>query len=149
MSTPPLDTILYGQDPTARVVAVEPDLTKGTVTLYSRAEAGESRTTRPFVPWLLTQEERHLRRHDEQARGEGYRWRIDFDESGWQGFTEARRALRDEARRGGRLSERDAPVLDGAGLTLFKGMVSTIYGGCRSISRPRRSTPKRPSPESS
>lgn len=124
MSIPALDTVLYGADPTERVVAVEPDLSASTVTLFTRGQDGVvSRSTRQFVPWLLTQADHHF--PGSQTRkliGSGYGWRIDFHESGWQGYTAARRALNDEHAGVVAYSNATRQFLSDSGITLFKGM---------------------------
>ncbi|HEY3333176.1 MAG TPA: 3'-5' exonuclease [Capsulimonadaceae bacterium] len=120
-----LDTVLYGADPTLRVVAVEPDLNTNTVALFvRRGDGAVERQTRRFVPWLLTQSERHFegsttRRLD----GDGHCWRIDFDGGGWQGFLNARRALRDDNAGAFVIMNATKQFCTGEGVTLFKGMV--------------------------
>ncbi|MDR3710067.1 MAG: 3'-5' exonuclease [Capsulimonadaceae bacterium] len=119
-----LDDVLYGADSTERVVAAEPDLGAGRFVLFTRSADGIVATqSRPFVPWLLTQNERHFAgSRTSRLSGEGHCWRIDFDESGWGGFIEARRALRDEHAAVVAPMNASRQFLTASGITLFKGM---------------------------
>ncbi|MBV9852258.1 MAG: DNA polymerase [Armatimonadetes bacterium] len=121
MSDGRLDEVLFGADGTERVVAVETG--EREATLFVRAEDGATRTeTRPFVPWLLTDTERHFAGAETtELEGDGYRFLIQFPQ-GWRAYQDAQRALRDEHAGVCRYGSAVKQFLVASGLTLFQGM---------------------------
>jgi DNA polymerase elongation subunit (family B) len=124
MSGIDLDRVLYGADPTERIVAVEAEGEAKKAVLFVREKDGS--TTRqivPFTPWLLGETERYFAgANTAKLAGEGYVWRIDFTESGWHGFLDARRALRDDHLGVMSYGSQAKQFLLASGITLFKGM---------------------------
>ncbi len=75
MSEERLDKVLFGTDPTEKIVAVE--TSDKDATLFLRD--GEETKTKivPFVPWLVTDKERHFPGAETTAlQGDGYNWRV-------------------------------------------------------------------------
>ncbi len=123
--TLPISTeqILFGSDPTERVVAVEPCDTGG-LWLYRREADTVVREHRSFRPWILLAEppERDLSGASlTQLEGEGLRWLAEFpDLASWQ---EARFRVREAHLENLTYA---SPVKLGmirTGITCFKGMV--------------------------
>ncbi|HWV24197.1 MAG TPA: DNA polymerase domain-containing protein, partial [Thermomicrobiales bacterium] len=118
------DALLYGVDPTDRVVAVEPS-GSNEVLLYRRGPRGNTTTERRVSqPWLLTSDpERFRTRADasvsELRRGHGYRFLVTFD--AWEGYRAATSQGRDDRSVFGP-SGQVSQFLVRTGLTLFKGM---------------------------
>jgi DNA polymerase elongation subunit (family B) len=121
------DPLLYGGNPLPRVLAVEPDGDARTVTIFQRSSAGGiDEHTAAFVPWLLTSEERKIDGASVSLlAGEGYNFRIDFHKSGWRGFLEARRVLRDDNSPTMSYGSQSRQFLSASGITLFKDMTFT------------------------
>ncbi|HEX5324739.1 MAG TPA: DNA polymerase domain-containing protein [Capsulimonadaceae bacterium] len=119
-----LDRVLYGADPTERIVAVEPEGETKQAILFVRGK--DNSTTRqavPFIPWLLCETERYFAGSTTtKLDGAGHPWRIDFVESGWHGFLDARRALRDNHLGVVSYGSQAKQFLVVSGITLFKGM---------------------------
>src|SRR5215211_7498111 len=121
------DELLYGTDPTPRIVAVEPS-GSDRVLVYRRDEGGNvGASSEPFEPWLLaTRSEpwaalRSRPQIEELAGDHPLRFLVRFPT--WQAYGEATRAARDA---GERLVDVSSPVeqyLIASGRTLFKGMV--------------------------
>jgi len=117
-----LDDVLFGADPTQYVVAVETG--DRDVTLFLRPP-GEPvrRETRPFVPWLLTDRERHFEGVETiPLEGSGLGFMLRFPQ-GWRSFLETRRVLRDEHAYVLQYGSAAKQFLMASGITLFKGMI--------------------------
>lgn len=116
-----LDEVLFGADPTQRVVAVE--TADRDVTLFVRGDDDVvRREKKPFVPWLIVDRERHFAGAETtRLDGDGFNCLIRFPE-GWKAYLDARRSLRDE--HAGLLQYGSAAkqYLMASGITLFKGM---------------------------
>ncbi len=115
-----LDEVLFGADPTERIVAVETGDREAT--LFVRE--GEETVTRtvPLVPWLAMDRERHFPQAETAAlQGDGYGWLVRFPQ-GWRSYLEAKRTLKDEHAGVCQYGSAIKQFLVGAGLTLFKGM---------------------------
>ena len=115
-----LDIVLFGIDPTEKIVAVETGDREAT--LFVRE--GEATTTRtvPFVPWLAMDRERHFPGAETVALdGEGYNWLVRFP-AGWRTYQEAKRTLRDEHAGVCQYGSAIKQFLVASGYTLFKGM---------------------------
>jgi len=116
---PDSQTILFGGDPTERIVAVEPLQDKALV--YRRDSSRVMSDERPFAPWLVAPERCDLPGASwTELEGEGYRFLARF--SSWSAFRAARFKLRDE-----HLTHLAPPsaakqYLMLSGQTLFKGM---------------------------
>lgn len=120
MSETRLDQVLFGADPTEKIVAVETG--DRDATLFVRA--GETIVTRgvPFVPWLLLDKERHFAGAETtELTGEGYRFLVRFP-NGWRAYQDARRTLRDEHAETMQYGSAVKQFLIASGMTLFKGM---------------------------
>jgi DNA polymerase elongation subunit (family B) len=121
------DELLYGTDPTSRIVAVEP-AGSDRVTVYRRGEhGGVEAASESFQPWLLAARAepwaaiRSRPQTEELAGHHPLRYLVRFPT--WQAYGEATRAARDA---GERLFDVSSPVeqyLIATGRTLFKGMV--------------------------
>jgi DNA polymerase, archaea type len=119
-----LDPLLFGNDPTDRIVSVEPDADNGRVVLYLRSESGiVSQTERPFVPWLLSAVYEPIQ-HAEifELKGDGYKYRYYFPTTNWKGFLEARRSFRDKQIPVVSYGSQVRQFLLDTGITLFKGL---------------------------
>ena len=115
-----LDVVLFGSDPTEKIVAVETG--ERETTLFVRE--GEETVTRsvPFVPWLAMDRERHFPGAETtELAGEGYNWLVKFPQ-GWRAYQEAKRTLRDEHAGVCQYGSAIKQFLVASGLTLFKGM---------------------------
>ena len=120
MSESRLDAVLFGADPTEKIVAVE--TSDRDVTLFVRE--GEETVTRtvPFVPWLAMDRERHFPQAETTAlEGEGYNWLVRFPQ-GWRAYQDAKRTLRDEHAAVCQYGSAIKQFGVASGLTLFKGM---------------------------
>ena len=120
MSEGRLDEVLFGTDPTEKIVAVE--TSDKDATLFLRD--GENIITRsvPFVPWLATDKERHFPGAETTAlEGDGYNHLIRFS-SGWRAYQEAKRTLRDEHVGVCQYGSAIKQFMVSTGYTLFKGM---------------------------
>ncbi len=120
MSEERLDEVLFGAEPTERIVAVETgDLE---ATLFVREGEETARRTVPFVPWLATDKERHFAGAlTTPLEGDGYNWLIQFP-AGWRAYQDAKRALRDEHAGVCQYGSAIKQFLVASGYTLFKGM---------------------------
>lgn len=121
MQKPAYNEVLYGHGTSERIVAVETAV--NTATLYVRtADDAIVTEERPFIPWLLTDRERHFPgAQTTELSGHGHRFRIDFP-AGWSAFTEAKSTLRSDR---ASLVSYTSPVrhfLAATGETLFKSM---------------------------
>ena len=115
-----LDIVLFGIDPTEKIVAVETSDKEATLFLRD----GERTVTRlvPFVPWLATDKERHFPGAETtMLDGDGYNWLIRFP-SGWRAYQEAKRTLRDEHAGVCQYGSAIKQFMVASGYTLFKGM---------------------------
>lgn len=120
MSEGRLDEVLFGTDPTEKIVAVE--TSDKDATLFLRD--GENIITRsvPFVPWLATDKERHFPGAETtDLEGDGYNHLIRFS-SGWRAYQEAKRTLRDEHVGVCQYGSAIKQFMVSTGYTLFKGM---------------------------
>ncbi len=117
--------LLYGTDPTPRLVAVELS-GHDRIAIFQRQGDATVRTDVPFQPWLLAMRAEpwqalHPRPDIEPLAGEHcYRYLVRF--SSWPAFTDATRAARDA---GERFLDPGSPAeqyLILSGRTLFKGM---------------------------
>ena len=89
-----LDIVLFGIDPTEKIVAVETGDREATLFLRE----GEETVTQtvPFVPWLVTDKERHFPgRGDDGTGRRGLQLARAFPQ-GWRAYQDAKRTLRDE-----------------------------------------------------
>jgi DNA polymerase I len=122
-----IDQVLYGHNSQPNVVSVEPDGDNGSVTLFTRNENGNTEVTVvPFTPWLLTSHDLEIDGAvTTQLSGEGYRRRLDFPESRWRGYLEARRRLLDAGGHVLSYGSQAKQYLLSSGITLFKGMSFT------------------------
>jgi DNA polymerase I len=121
------DELLYGTDPTTRIVAVEPS-GSDRVLVYRRNDAGKIEASiEPFLPWLLATRFEPwsvLRSQPQIVELEGnhpLRFLVRFPT--WTAYGDALRAARDS---GERIFDVSSPVeqyLITSGRTLFKGMV--------------------------
>jgi DNA polymerase elongation subunit (family B) len=115
-----LTEVLYGADPTERVVAVE--TLETTATLFIRG-VDDALTTRqvPFSPWLIAEVEGRFPGAEEvKLDGDGYNVLYRF--RGWSTFLDARRELRDEHASVMQYGSSTKQFLISSGITLFKGM---------------------------
>lgn len=118
-----LDMVLYGADPTPNIVAVEVEADAGQAILFIREGDTVSTKSVPFIPWLASESERYFAgATTTRLEGDGHAWRIDFKESGWHGFLDGRRALRDEHSGVIAYGSQVKQFLIGTGISLFKGM---------------------------
>ncbi len=121
------EVLLYGADPTPRIVAVE-RAGIDAVTLYSRGEDGVITATRDRLrPWLVADRAEPwaaLRRApeiDTLAGDHPFRYLIRF--ASWPDYVDAERAARDAKEAYVRLRSPIEQYLLMSGRTLFKGMV--------------------------
>ncbi len=120
MSDAQFETVLFGAEPTEKIVAVETG--ERDVTLFLRE--GETTITRsaPFVPWLVTDKERHFAGAETiPLEGAGYSYLLKFP-SGWRAYQEAKRTLRDDHADVCQYGSAIKQFLVASGYTLFKGM---------------------------
>jgi DNA polymerase I len=126
--------ILFGQDPTERIVAIEPGETH--VTLWRRLQDGSIQLQRePFRPWILLSNPYtpppsapeipvaagSLREIEPiELEGEGYRYLYEFPS--WRAFQDARFLLRDQHVAHLTYPSAARLYLIRSGKTLFKGM---------------------------
>jgi DNA polymerase elongation subunit (family B) len=112
-------TILFGSDPTERIVAIEPLQDK--VIIFIREKDGVRSERRPFSPWLVAPE-----RYDlsvaawTELDGDGYRYLAKFPNVG--AYRAARFKLRDEHASHIAIPSETKQYLMASGQTLFKGM---------------------------
>jgi DNA polymerase elongation subunit (family B) len=119
------DTLLFGTDPTERVVAIEP-YGSNEVLLYRRDPRGRTVTERRVTsPWTITNDLRHVRGRGDaeitELRGDHpYRYLVTF--TSWDAYRAA--ANRNGTGAGGSIGPGSltAQYQLRAGLTLFKGM---------------------------
>lgn len=121
------DQLLYGTDPTQRIVAVEP-AGPDRMTMYQRGDDGTvSSTLESFEPWLLAVRAEPwggLRSRPEviELAGEHtYKYLVTFPT--WQSLGEATRAAKDASERFFDINSPVEQYLVSTGRTLFKGMV--------------------------
>ena len=115
-----LDIVLFGADPTEKIVAVETG--EKEATLFVREGDVTVTRTVPFVPWLATDKERHFAGAETMAlEGEGYSWIVRFP-SGWRAYQEAKRTLRDEHVGVCQYGSAIKQFMVASGVTLFQGM---------------------------
>ncbi len=120
MSDARFDQVLFGADPSEKVVAVETG--ERETTLFVRD--GEQTVTRtvPFVPWLATDTERHFAGAETTPlEGDGYKFLVRFPQ-GWRSYQEAKRTLRDEHAGVCQYGSAIKQFLVASGITLFKNM---------------------------
>ncbi|MDO8587563.1 MAG: DNA polymerase domain-containing protein [Armatimonadota bacterium] len=111
--------ILFGSDPTERIVAVE--IAPSGAVIFRRDGNNVSREERPFAPWLLTTERLDLPGADWlQLEGEGYAWMARF--ANWQAHQQVRYRLRDEHISHVAFGGAEKQYLMTSGQTLFMGM---------------------------
>jgi DNA polymerase I len=116
-----LDIVLFGIDPTEKIVAVETGEREATLFLR-QGEATVTKTV-PFVPWLVTDKERHFPGAETtELDGDGYNWLVQFPQ-GWRAYQEAKRTLRDEHAGVCQYGSAIKQFMVASGDTLFKGMV--------------------------
>ena len=116
-----LNEVLYGVDPTERVVAVE--TLETTATLFIR-DIDDNVVTRqvPFTPWLIsTVYSRFPDAEQVVLEGDGYNVLYRFPS--WSSFLDARRTLRDEHAPVMQYGSSTKQFLMSGGITLFKNMV--------------------------
>ncbi len=121
MSEARFDEVLFGADPTERVVAVETG--ERAATLFVRE--GSETVTRavPFVPWLVMDKERTLPGAEMTAlAGDGYAHLAQFPQ-GWRAYQDAKRTLRDEHAQACQYGSAIKQFMVASGITLFQGMV--------------------------
>jgi DNA polymerase I len=122
MSDSGLDEVLFGADGAERVVAVETGEREATLFVRTADGGTETRAT-SFVPWLMTDTERHfMGAETTELDGDGYTFLVQFPQ-GWRAYGEAQRALRDEHAGICRYGSAVKQFLVASGITLFKGMV--------------------------
>jgi len=120
MSESRLDVVLFGADPTEKIVAVE-TVERETTLFLRQGEATVTRTV-PFIPWLATDKERHFPGAETTAlEGDGYNWLVRFPQ-GWRAYQEAKRTLRDEHVGVCQYGSAIKQFLVASGLTLFQSM---------------------------
>jgi DNA polymerase I len=112
--------ILFGRDPTERIVAVEPQESK--LCVWRRLPDGKvEKSWEPFAPWiLLTAPRPGLEAECRELEGEGYRFLCEFPT--FSAFQEARRLLREEHVEHLTYASGAKLALMRSGKTLFKGM---------------------------
>lgn len=121
------DELLYGTDPTTRIVAVEP-AGADRVLVYHRDETGRiAASSESFQPWLLATRAEpwaalRSRPHITELEGNHpLRFLVQFPT--WTAFGDATRAARDSSERFFDVSSPVEQYLIASGRTLFKGMV--------------------------
>ncbi|MDH7601389.1 MAG: 3'-5' exonuclease [Armatimonadota bacterium] len=113
------DQILFGSDPTERVVSVEPG--SDGVKLYRRIGSGVVVEKRPFRWWILTTQNYELAGAVwTELDGEGFNWLAEFENR--DAFESARYWLRDAHAEHIVLQSSAKQFLARSGVTLFKGM---------------------------
>ena len=119
-----IDHVLYGHNPLERVVAVEPDGDSMTAILFQRTSTGGAEEhVVPFIPWLLTTEDRSFPGSEIlMLAGDGFNRKVKFRKSGWRGFLDARRQLRENNEQIMTYGSQSRQFLTETGITLFKGM---------------------------
>lgn len=112
--------ILFGQDPTERIVAVEP--LENRLCLWLRRPDDTVETAHePFRPWLLlTAPHPGLGGEPRELEGEGFRYLYEFPT--WSAFQDARFRLREEHVEQLSYPTATKQALVRSGKTLFKGM---------------------------
>ena len=115
-------TILFGADPTERIVAVE--VGESEALLYIRSASGEqvAEVREPFTPWLLVSRLEDVPKggtHTELA-GEGYRFLVTFPK--WSAFISARNSVRLSGTDHVAYPSPEKQFLLATGRTLFKGL---------------------------
>lgn len=120
MSDARFDEVLFGADPTEKVVAVETN--DRDTTLFIRE--GDATVTRsvPFVPWLVLDKERHFAGAETtELQGNGYRYLMRVT-GGWRAYQDIKRTLRDEHAEVMQYGSAIKQFMIASGITLFKGM---------------------------
>jgi len=122
-----VERLLYGADPTPRIVAVELANAQ-TIGLYQRDDAGRVLyTTAPFEPWVLLRDEpswprlRGEYRSERLAGDADYRWLVTF--RSWSAHNTARTLLEDSGTPSEGFRSPVEQYLALSGRTLFKGMI--------------------------
>jgi len=112
--------ILFGQDPTERIVAVEP--LDNRLCVWRRLPGDRvEHAFEPFAPWiLLTAPHPAFGGEPRELEGEGFRYLYEFP--GWAAFQDARYRLRDEHVEQLSYPTATKVALIRSGKTLFKGM---------------------------
>ncbi len=113
-------TILFGCDPTERIVAVEAG--ESEAVLYIRQNGKVIETREPFAPWLLVGRPEDVPSGAEavELTGDGYRFLAEFPT--WSSFIAARSALRINNTDHVAYPSPEKQFLLATGRTLFKGM---------------------------
>ena len=120
MSEGRLDEVLFGVDPTEKIVAVETSDKEATLFLRDGDETKTKVVS--FVPWLATDKERHFPGAETtDLEGDGYNHLIRFP-SGWRAYQESKRTLRDEHAGVCQYGSAIKQFMVSTGYTLFKGM---------------------------
>ncbi len=117
-----INALIYGQDSTTGIVAVEPDYEEG-VWIYRRSGATVRRERAPYRPWMLLTRlpDFELAGADyTELEGEGYRLLAEFN--GQQSYQAARFRLRDAHVEHLTYAGGAKMALIRSGQTLFKGM---------------------------
>ena len=113
------EEILFGSDPTERVVAVEPG--DESIRIYRRVGESVVAEDRPFKRWLLTTEKHPLPGAVwTELTGSGFNWLAEFADRG--SYESARYWLRDAHALHIALPTASKQFLVRSGVTLFKGM---------------------------
>lgn len=116
-----LDIVLFGMDPMEKIVAVETG-DREAMLFLRRGEETITKTV-PFVPWLVTDKERHFPGAETtELDGDGYNWLVQFP-AGWRAYQEAKRTLRDEHAGVCQYGSAIKQFMVASGYTMFKGMV--------------------------
>ncbi|MBI2844032.1 MAG: DNA polymerase [Armatimonadetes bacterium] len=113
------NTVLFGSDPTERIVAVEPK--QEGISIYRRENGRIAIEERPAMPWLLTSQRMDLPGASwTELEGEGYRHMARFPN--WTACRAARFKLRDEHISNLAFPSPAKQYMILSGRTLFKGM---------------------------
>lgn len=114
-------TILFGSDPTERIVAVEAG--ESEAVLYIRRDGKVIETHEPFVPWLLVSKIEDVPEGCEytEFEGDGYRFLVKFPT--WSAFIVARNLLRINRTDHHAYASAEKQFLLATGRTFFKGMM--------------------------
>ncbi len=120
MTSPKLDQIIFGADPTPGIVAVESDL-EG-MAVYRRTQEGGIKLERAeFRPWLVAAAQPELLgTHWTELTGEGYSFLAEFER--WPDFLDARQRLAAEGIDHFAYSDSVRQYLARTGRTLFKSL---------------------------
>lgn len=111
--------ILFGSDPTDRIVAVE--VGPAGAVVYRRIATGVEREKLTFSPWLLTTEKHDLSGAEwTSLEGNGYNMLARF--SSWQAYQDARREIRENHAANLAFAGAEKQYLIASGRTLFKEM---------------------------